>query len=110
MSKFIEVVDAFEQLTDTERDALAAAFERVPGPDGRDRFVLTTRMHADPRHGVVDADLRVHGVRNLYAAGASVFPTAGFANPTLTIVALSLRLADVLAGAGHPSTDGGQRS
>jgi choline dehydrogenase-like flavoprotein len=69
----------------------------------------TTRMHADPRHGVVDADLRVHGVENLYAAGASVFPTAGFANPTLTIVALSLRLADHLGGAGHASTDGGQR-
>ena len=58
----------------------------------------TTRMHADPRHGVVDADGRVHGTHNLFIAGASVFPTAGFANPTLTIVALALRLADHLAG------------
>ena len=56
----------------------------------------TTRMHADPRKGAVDADGRVHGTDNLYATGASVFPTAGFANPTLTIVALALRLADHL--------------
>jgi choline dehydrogenase-like flavoprotein len=57
----------------------------------------TTRMHADPRSGVVDADGRVHGMDNLYVTGASVFPTAGCANPTLTIVALALRLADHLA-------------
>ncbi len=56
----------------------------------------TTRMHTDPRFGVADADARVHGTENLYVAGASVFPTAGFANPTLTIVALALRLADHL--------------
>jgi choline dehydrogenase-like flavoprotein len=58
----------------------------------------TTRMHADPSQGVVDADGRVHGIANLYVAGGSVFPTAGFANPTLTIVALALRLADRLKG------------
>jgi choline dehydrogenase-like flavoprotein len=56
----------------------------------------TTRMGTDPRHSVVDRNGRVHGVENLYLAGSSVFPTAGFANPTLTIVALSLRLADHL--------------
>jgi choline dehydrogenase-like flavoprotein len=56
----------------------------------------TTRMHTDPRQGVVDADCRVHGVSNLYVAGSSVFPTYGYANPTLTIVALALRLADHL--------------
>jgi len=55
-----------------------------------------TRMHASAHHGVVDADCRVHGVANLYLAGAGVFPTAGSANPTLTIVALALRLADRL--------------
>ncbi|MFI5249498.1 MAG: FAD-dependent oxidoreductase [Gemmatimonadales bacterium] len=58
----------------------------------------TTRMHADPREGVVDADCRVHTVPNLYIAGSSVFATGGYANPTLTIVALALRLADHLAG------------
>ncbi|HZS81782.1 MAG TPA: GMC family oxidoreductase [Stellaceae bacterium] len=56
----------------------------------------TTRMHVDPRHGVVDADCRVHGIANLFIAGSSVFPTYGQANPTLTIVALALRLADHL--------------
>lgn len=55
-----------------------------------------TRMHADPKQGVVDAHCRVHGLGNLYLAGAGVFTTAGSANPTLTIVALALRLADHL--------------
>ena len=58
----------------------------------------TTRMHADPRQGVVDPDLRVHGLGNLYVVGASVFPTSGVANPMLTILALSLRLAEHLNG------------
>lgn len=52
-----------------------------------------TRMHADPKQGVVNADCRVHGIANLHLAGAGVFTTAGSANPTLTIVALALRLA-----------------
>lgn len=56
----------------------------------------TTRMHADPRQGVVDSNCRVHGLANLYVAGASVYPTSGSANPTLTLVALSLRLSDFL--------------
>lgn len=56
----------------------------------------TTRMADDPRHGVVNADCRVHGIDNLYVAGSSVFPTIGYANPTLTLVALALRLSDHL--------------
>jgi choline dehydrogenase-like flavoprotein len=56
----------------------------------------STRMHRDPSLGVVDENCRVHGVANLHVAGSSVFPTAGSANPTLTIVALALRLADHL--------------
>jgi choline dehydrogenase-like flavoprotein len=56
----------------------------------------TTRMSAQPESGVVDTQCRVHGVDNLYLAGSSVFPCAGYANPTLTIVALALRLADHL--------------
>ena len=56
----------------------------------------TTRMHRDPSLGAVNEDCRVHGVANLYVAGSSVFPTAGAANPTLTITALALRLADHL--------------
>ena len=56
----------------------------------------TTRMHEDPRLGVVDADCRVHGISNLYVAGSSCFTTAGAVNPTLSIVALTLRLSDHL--------------
>jgi choline dehydrogenase-like flavoprotein len=50
-------------------------------------------MHDDPAHGVVDRDARVHDIDNLYVAGGSVFTTGGFANPTLTILALTFRLA-----------------
>ena len=53
----------------------------------------TARMGNDPRTSVVDADCRVHGVRNLHIASAAVFPTSSQANPTLTIVALAVRLA-----------------
>lgn len=56
----------------------------------------TTRMSDDPAQGVVDRDGRVHGMDDLYIAGSSVFPTAGSGTPTITIVALALRLADHL--------------
>lgn len=61
---------------------------------GDQHHMGTTRMHRDPRSGVVDENCRIHGVANLYVAGSSTFPTGGVANPTLTIVALALRLAD----------------
>lgn len=54
------------------------------------------RMNKDPSEGVVDADSRVHGVSNLYVAGSSVFPTSGIGNPTLTLLAMTLRLSDHL--------------
>lgn len=56
----------------------------------------TTRMHLDPRRGVVDPQARAHGIANLYIAGSSIFPNVGLSNPTLTIIALALRLADHL--------------
>ena len=56
----------------------------------------TARMHADPRHGVVDASSKLHGIGNLYVAGSAVFPTYGASNPTLNLIALVLRLADHL--------------
>lgn len=56
----------------------------------------TTRMHDDPQQGVVDRNCQVHGISNLFIASSSVFPTGGYANPTLTIVALAMRLADHL--------------
>ena len=57
----------------------------------------TTRMSDDRRQGVTDGAGRVHGVENLYIAGSSVFPTSGWANPTLTIVALALRTAEFVS-------------
>ena len=63
---------------------------------GGNHHMGTTRLSEDPTRGVVDASLRVHGVENLYIASSSVFPTGGWANPTLTILALTLRLADHL--------------
>jgi choline dehydrogenase-like flavoprotein len=57
----------------------------------------TTRMHDDPAQGVVDANCQVHGMENLFVTGSSVFPTGGYANPTLTAVAMGLRLAAFLA-------------
>jgi choline dehydrogenase-like flavoprotein len=75
----------------------------VPG-EGEPRFtdashhMGTTRMSDDPKRGVVDRDGRVHGVANLYVAGSSVFPSGGHANPTFTVVALALRLAQHLRG------------
>ncbi|MGO8917847.1 MAG: GMC oxidoreductase [Stellaceae bacterium] len=65
----------------------------------------TTRMHDDPRHGVVDADCRVHGIDNLFVAGSSVFPTYSFDNPTMTIVALALRLSDHLKSGALSALD-----
>lgn len=63
----------------------------------------TTRLSRSPREGVVDLDLQVHGTAGLYVVGGSVFPTSGYANPTLTIVALALRLAEhLLPAAGRP--------
>jgi hypothetical protein len=56
----------------------------------------TTRMSSGPASGVVDNNCEVFGVDGLYIAGSSVFPTSGYANPTLTIVALAIRLADRL--------------
>jgi len=61
----------------------------------------TTRMGSSPENSVVDADCKLHNIDNLYIASASVFPTSSQANPTLTIVAMSLRLADHIADTVH---------
>jgi choline dehydrogenase-like flavoprotein len=63
----------------------------------------TTRMHNSPRSGVVDRHGLVHGMRNLFIAGGSVFPTAGAAPPALTVIALALRMADRLTDELTPS-------
>ncbi len=56
----------------------------------------TVRMHDDPKQGVVDADGKVHAIGNLFVAGSAVFPTYGASNPTLNLIALTLKLADHL--------------
>ena len=67
---------------------------------GGGHILGTTRMGANRSESVVDSDCRVHGYANFFLAGSSVFPSGGCANPTLTIVALALRLADTLLKAG----------
>jgi choline dehydrogenase-like flavoprotein len=78
-----------------ELGRIEIATHAIPDPNAH-HHAGTTRMHADSARGVVDADCRVHGTDNVFIAGASVFPTAGFVNPVLTIVALAARLADHL--------------
>lgn len=58
----------------------------------------TTRMGGSAEEGVVDKNCRVFGVNNLYVAGSSIFPTGGFSNPTMTIVALAIRLGEHIQG------------
>ena len=112
------------KISTNDLETLARAQERIANAFGRERVQMfpatgdggwqrtlaagahhigTTRMNADAQLGVVDEHCRVHGTHNLYVAGSSVFPTAGWAPPTLTIVALAVRLADHLARAsvGH---------
>jgi len=75
------------------------AVDAHPWPIGEEasHHMGTTRMGSDPRTSVVDPQCRLHGSANVYLAGSSVFCTSGSANPTLTIVALALRLACSLA-------------
>ena len=87
-----------ESLIESQNGLLRINNHRLYGDiSGGGHIMGTTRMGTSPRDSVVDRDCRVHGYRNLFVAGSSVFPTGGYANPTLTIVALSLRLADTLA-------------
>ena len=79
-------------------------------PGGSFHPTGATRMHSNSRRGVVDADGRVHSVSNLFVAGSSVFPTGGYANPTLTVIALALRLADRLRNELTSSIDVGDRT
>ena len=81
------------------RDAIPDDFDPSPfRASPHSHHMGTTRMHDDPARGVVDRNGRVHGIDNLYVAGSSVFPTFGNANPTLTILALTFRLAEHLQG------------
>lgn len=90
-------VEPSEWLTEPDKrwvsDELVSAH-----PIGGFHHMGTTRMSSDPRRGVTDGWGRVHGLPNLHIAGSSLFPTGGWANPTLTILALALRTADRISG------------
>ena len=84
----------------TMKEPLEAAAERWP----QDviwcwHHMGTTRIHTDPKQGVVDANCKVHGLENLYIAGSSVYPTVSCDIPTITIVALAVRLSRTLRAA-----------
>jgi choline dehydrogenase-like flavoprotein len=77
--------------------AVGATDVRHGRPASATHNMGTARMGRDAATSVVDADLRAHEVPGLYVCDGSVFPTSMSVNPTLTIVALALRLADQLA-------------
>ncbi len=83
-----------EIVADADLSANAAAWKGTLLDNNH--HIGTTRMGGTPEDGVVDARCQVHGIDNLYVAGSSVFPTGGHSNPTLTLLALALRLADRL--------------
>jgi choline dehydrogenase-like flavoprotein len=85
-------------------DLVEMEMTRYGAYDGH--HIGTARMGLDPRSSVVDQDCRVHGVQNLFIASSAVFPTSGQANPTLTIVALSLRLAAHLIATNATTSPG----
>ena len=78
-----------------EQDTLEEDLMRFGAYGGH--HIGTARMGANPRTSVVDADCKVHSVKDLFVAGSAVFPTSSQANPTLTLIAMSLRLGDHLA-------------
>jgi choline dehydrogenase-like flavoprotein len=85
------------ELDDTTLRARIAASVPLGG-----HHIGTARMAADARHGVVDGNCAVFDLPNLFIASSAVFPTSGHANPTLTIVALAIRLAAHLKSAARP--------
>lgn len=90
-----EIIDEELQKAGLGRLQIDLAQEKPPSNlQGGWHHMGTTRMHVNPQKGVVDENCQVHGISNLFIAGPSVFPTCGYANPVLTIVALAVKLAD----------------
>ena len=79
-----------------DRDTLEQELTRYGAYGGH--HIGTARMGSDVKSSVVNADCQVHSVRNLFIVGSAVFPTSSQANPTLTLIALALRLGATLAG------------
>jgi choline dehydrogenase-like flavoprotein len=88
-----KIKNAFEKSGLAEFKYLEGEFDRdLVGADGGGHHIGTTRMALSANQGVVDENCRVHDMSNVYVSGSSVFPSAGYANPTLTIIALAIRL------------------
>lgn len=86
---------SFKYFTDLSGGAESWSFSPDYGAlETGDHHMGALRMSANPEDGIVNPDARLHNVDNVFIAGCGIFPTSGFANPTLTIVALSLKLAD----------------
>lgn len=85
------IADIFEKL-----GAVETKFDDVKAYKGAGHIIGTCKMGDDPSKSVVDSNCRSHDMHNLYIVGASVFPTGGTANPTLTIAALALRTAETI--------------
>ena len=83
-------------IADVTLDPPLAGGEWPQSLEGTWHHMGTTRMHDSPAQGEVDRNGRIHGMANMFVAGSSVFPTAGANFPTITLVALALRLADHL--------------
>ena len=106
-------VDTMQRYVEVARTSLAGLAEIVPDAgmmagemprlDDSNHHMSGMRMAVSERDGVVAPDLRLHGTRNVFICSSAVFPTSGFSNPTHTLLALAVRLADRLAapdGAG----------
>jgi len=108
---FNRLADSLEKAGIATVDRGDVSYVRDGWPDtleGTWHHMGTTRMHVSPREGVVDTNSRVHGMANLYVAGSSVFPSYAANHPTMTLMALSLRLADHLVDElRRPTTLGG---
>jgi choline dehydrogenase-like flavoprotein len=87
-----EVIDRIVEHIDADVEDV----EHIPYIEGVGHSSGTTRMGTDPAESVVDPNQRTHDVENLYVSGASTFVTIGASQPTLTIAATTLRLADHL--------------
>jgi choline dehydrogenase-like flavoprotein len=96
----LRTIERANEIQQAVLEELGANIEWVAGPDATGpayHHMGTTRMSAEPENGVVDPDCRTHDLDNCWIASSSVFPTGGAMNPTLTIAALALRVADDIA-------------
>ncbi len=106
LARAAELIDEYLQANGLGSVSMTPALKQrdpafLAGADDANHHMGGARMAASADDGVVDSDLRVFGSQNLFVAGAAVYPSSGFANPTFTAMALGQRLAERLEGAGH---------